>query len=112
MMTGFPRISFPPRARAVEGGRVQSLRREGKAVRHDICVFTSRRRRGMSATVKFFDPARGFGFVMPDGGGAEVFVHSSVLFRSGMTDLLPGQRVVVRAERAARGLQARGIEPL
>ena len=66
----------------------------------------------LRATVKFFDPARGFGFVVPDAGGPEVYVHSSVLFRSGMTDLAPGQRVFVRAESAPRGLQAREIEPL
>ena len=64
------------------------------------------------ATVKFFDPARGFGFVVPDNGGREVYVHSSVLFRSGMTDLAPGQRVFVRAESVPRGLQATDIEPL
>ena len=63
-------------------------------------------------TVKFFDPARGFGFVVPDNGGREVYVHSSVLFRSGMTDLAPGQRVFVRAESVPRGVQARDIEPL
>ena len=61
-------------------------------------------------TVKFFDPARGFGFVVPDAGGREVFVHARVLFRSGMTDLQPGQRVFVRAETAPRGLQATAIE--
>ncbi len=66
----------------------------------------------LSGAVKFFDPTRGFGFIVPDAGGAEVFVHASVLFRSGMTDLLPGQRVLVRAERVARGLQATEIEPL
>ena len=66
----------------------------------------------LRATVKFFDPARGFGFVVPDAGGPEVYVHSSVLFRSGMSDLAPGQRVFVRAESAPRGLQAREIEPL
>ena len=65
----------------------------------------------LPGTVKFFDPARGFGFVVPDGGGREVFVHSSVLFRSGMTDLEPGQRVFVRAESVPRGLQATEIEP-
>lgn len=64
------------------------------------------------AMVKFFDPARGFGFVVPDNGGREVFVHSRVLFRSGMTDLAPGQRVFVRAESVPRGLQATDIEPL
>ena len=66
----------------------------------------------LPATVKFFDPARGFGFVIPDSGGREVFVHSSVLFRSGMTDLQPGQRVFVRAESVPRGLQATEIEPV
>ena len=66
----------------------------------------------LPATVKFFDPAGGFGFVVPDSGGREVFVHSSVLFRSGMTDLLPGQRVFVRAESVPRGLQATEIEPI
>ena len=66
----------------------------------------------LSGAVKFFDPARGFGFVMPDEGGREVFVHSSVLLRSGMTDLEPGQRVLVRAESVPRGLQATQIEPL
>ena len=63
-------------------------------------------------TVKFFDPARGFGFVVPDDGGREVYIHSSVLYRSGMTDLAPGQRVFVRAESVPRGLQATNIEPL
>ncbi len=66
----------------------------------------------LTGAVKFFDPARGFGFVVPDDGGPEVFVHASTLFRSGMTDLEPGQRVIVSAERAPRGLQATGMEPL
>ena len=66
----------------------------------------------IAGTVKFFDPARGFGFVVPDEDGPEVFVHASTLFRSGMTDLSPGQRVFVRAESAERGLQAARIEPL
>ena len=66
----------------------------------------------LPATVKFFDPARGFGFVVPDAGGPEVFVHSSIVFRSGMSDLAPGQRVFVRAENVPRGLQATEIEPL
>lgn len=66
----------------------------------------------LPGTVKFFDPARGFGFVVPDSGGREVYVHFSVLFRSGMTDLTPGQRVFVRAESVPRGLQATDIGPL
>ena len=49
---------------------------------------------------------------MPDCGGPEIFVHASVLLRSGMGDLLPGQHVFFRAENALRGLQAREIEPI
>ncbi len=66
----------------------------------------------LAGTVKFYDPARGFGFVVPDDGGREVFVHASVLLRSGLTDLMQGQRVLVRAESVPRGLQATGIEPI
>ena len=68
--------------------------------------------RDLPATVKFYDPARGFGFVVPDAGGREVFVHATVLFRCGMTDLEPGQRVTVRAESVPRGLQATEISPI
>ena len=66
----------------------------------------------LPGTVKFYNPARGFGFVAPDRGGPEVFVHASVLERCGMDDPPPGQRVLVRAESVPRGLQATGIEPL
>ena len=66
----------------------------------------------LPGTVKFYNPVRGFGFVAPDRGGPEVFVHASVLERSGMADPLPGQRVLVRAESVPRGLKATGIEPL
>ncbi len=66
----------------------------------------------LAGTVKFYDPARGFGFVVPDDGGREVFVHASVLMRSGLADLMQGQRVLVRAESVPRGLQATEIEPV
>ena len=66
----------------------------------------------LPGTVKFYDPARGFGFVVPDSGGREVFVHAGVLLRSGLADLQQGQRVLVRAESVPRGLQATEIEPI
>lgn len=53
--------------------------------------------------VKFYDSVRGFGFVVPDDGGTEVFVHGSALSRSGHEDLQPGQRVSVWGEDARRG---------
>ncbi|MXW92974.1 MAG: cold shock domain-containing protein [Rhodospirillaceae bacterium] len=66
----------------------------------------------LSATIKFFNPVRGFGFVVPDAGDREVFVHASVPFRSGMADLAPSQRAFVRAESIPRRLQATDKEPI
>ncbi|MEQ1619516.1 MAG: cold-shock protein, partial [Terricaulis sp.] len=44
-------------------------------------------------TVKFFNGARGFGFITPDGGGTDVFVHVSAVERAGLPALSEGQRV-------------------
>ena len=66
----------------------------------------------VQGTVKFYDTARGYGFIVPDGGGREVFVHASVLVPSGLGDLQPGQRLRVRAQEVPRGLQATEIEPI
>jgi cold shock protein len=44
-------------------------------------------------TVKFFNATKGFGFIQPDNGGADVFVHISAVERSGMSDLREGQKV-------------------
>ena len=66
----------------------------------------------VSGTVKFYDPVRGFGFVVPDEGHREVFVHMSALARSGLDDLQPGQRVSVWVEEVPRGLQATELTPI
>ncbi|MGE0044549.1 MAG: cold-shock protein, partial [Hyphomonadaceae bacterium] len=44
-------------------------------------------------TVKFFNSARGFGFITPDGGGPDVFVHVSAVERAGLPPLNEGQRI-------------------
>ncbi|MBL8779787.1 MAG: cold shock domain-containing protein [Alphaproteobacteria bacterium] len=46
-----------------------------------------------SGTVKWFNQAKGFGFILPDGGGADVFVHISALTKAGVQSLGEGQRV-------------------
>jgi len=46
-----------------------------------------------TGTVKFFNSAKGFGFIAPEGGGNDVFVHVSELERSGMHSLNEGDRV-------------------
>jgi CspA family cold shock protein len=46
-----------------------------------------------SGTVKWFNNKKGFGFVVPDGGGSDVFVHISAVEKSGMQGLNEGQKV-------------------
>ena len=62
--------------------------------------------------VKFYNAAKGYGFVVPDEGGPDVFVHASVLSRSGLAALEPGQRVSVMVEQGARGPQATDVVPI
>jgi cold shock protein len=44
-------------------------------------------------TVKFYNDQKGFGFIQPDGGGKDVFVHATALERAGMRGLVEGQKV-------------------
>jgi len=46
-----------------------------------------------TGTVKWFNPMKGFGFIQPDQGGADAFVHISALERAGLTTLNEGARV-------------------
>lgn len=54
-------------------------------------------------TVKFFNATKGFGFIAPDGGGQDSFVHISAVERSGMTTLDKDQRVQYELETDQRG---------
>lgn len=54
-------------------------------------------------TVKFFNADKGFGFITPDGGGSDIFVHVSALQRSGLTTLSDGQKVSFDTEPDMRG---------
>jgi CspA family cold shock protein len=54
-------------------------------------------------TVKFFDADRGFGFIAPDGGGNDAFVHISAIERAGMGTLDKDQRVSYDLEQDKRG---------
>jgi CspA family cold shock protein len=46
-----------------------------------------------TGTVKWFNATKGFGFIQPDGGGSDVFVHISAVERAGMRDLNEGQKI-------------------
>ena len=53
-------------------------------------------------TVKWFNGQKGFGFIAPDGGGNDVFVHISAVERAGMSGLNEGQKVSFELEKDQR----------
>jgi len=83
-----PRTSFPsPYDRAVSEASVQE-----------------------TGTVKWYNAAKGFGFIVRDGGGKDVFVHASALQRAGIASLSEGQRVVVGIVEGRKGPEADSIQ--
>jgi len=64
-------------------------------------------------TVKFFNTTKGFGFIQPDTGGKDAFVHISAVERSGLTTLTEGQKVSYELETGRDGKQsATNLKPL
>ena len=63
----------------------------------------------MSGTVKWYNPAKGFGFVAVENGGKDVFVHRSALMRAGLGDLQEGQRVMVQTVEGQKGREVATI---
>jgi CspA family cold shock protein len=59
-------------------------------------------------TVKFFNETKGYGFIAPDGGGQDAFVHISAVERAGMGTLRENQRVAYDLEEDRRGKMAAG----
>ena len=61
-------------------------------------------------TVKFFNAAKGFGFISPENGGKDVFVHSSAVEMSGMRVLAEGQRVSFEIQADVKGPKAVNLQ--
>ena len=59
-----------------------------------------------SGTVKWFNSTKGFGFIAPDGGGKDVFVHISAVERSGLSGLDDNQKVTFDLETGRDGRQS------
>ena len=59
----------------------------------------------VAGRVKWFDVAKGYGFIVPDNGEADVLIHVTILRRDGFSALREGARVVAEAQRRERGLQ-------
>jgi CspA family cold shock protein len=60
----------------------------------------------VEGVVKWFEPDKGYGFISPDGGGKDVFIHVTALRRSGVDALGPGQRVRVDVVDGRKGYEA------
>jgi CspA family cold shock protein len=65
-----------------------------------------------TGTVKWFNEAKGFGFIAQDDGGADVFVHFSAIQGSGFKTLAEGQKVSYDVQDSPKGPQASNVVPM
>jgi cold shock protein len=65
-----------------------------------------------TGTVKWFNDAKGFGFITPENGGEDLFAHFREIQGTGFKTLKEGQRVEFEVKRGPKGLQAASIRPL
>jgi CspA family cold shock protein len=63
-------------------------------------------------TVKWFNSEKGFGFITPDGGGKDVFVHHTAILTSGYRSLDENQRVSFEIVQGPKGPQAEQVQPV
>ena len=63
-----------------------------------------------TGTVKWFNEAKGFGFITQDNGGADVFVHFRAIQGDGFRTLAEGQKVSFETEQGQKGLQAANVQ--
>jgi cold shock protein len=64
----------------------------------------------VTGTVKWFNDAKGFGFIEPDGGGADVFAHFSAIAMEGFKTLKQGSRVTFEVTEGPKGQLAQNIQ--
>lgn len=66
----------------------------------------------MTGTVKWYNDEKGYGFITPDDGGKDCFVHHSEILMEGFRTLGPDQKVEFNVEEGPKGLSAKGVKPL
>ena len=64
-----------------------------------------------TGTVKWFNDAKGYGFITPDDGGKDLFAHFSAIKTDGFKTLKQGQRVTFDLKEGEKGKQADNIKP-
>src|SRR5262245_58602806 len=104
-------IHWAEALRAGVGG-AQGRDGAGAARKRDCVVhFIVGRKRGMATgTVKWFNDAKGFGFITPDDGGEDLFAHFSAIQMSGFKTLKEGQKVQFEVTQGPKGKQASNIQ--
>ena len=65
-----------------------------------------------TGTVKWFNDAKGFGFITPDNGGGDLFAHFSAIQSSGFKSLQEGQKVSFKVVQGQKGLQADEVQAM
>jgi cold shock protein len=65
-----------------------------------------------TGSVKWFNDAKGFGFISQDGGGEDVFCHHTAIRTEGFRTLAEGQKVEFDVKRGPKGLQADNVRPI
>ena len=70
------------------------------------------RRAMATGTVKWFNDAKGFGFITQDGGGEDVFCHHTAIQAEGFRTLAEGQKVSFDVAKGPKGLQAQNVKPV
>jgi CspA family cold shock protein len=89
-----------------DGPQTATIGRSGSAPRHQPASGPKE-----TGSLKWFNASKGYGFITPDAGGKDVFVHAKALERSGLSDNIPdGQRLSNRTETRQKGISAVDVD--
>jgi CspA family cold shock protein len=86
--------------------------RSRKGAKAHCSIFIERFKGMATGTVKWFNDAKGYGFITPDGGGKDLFAHFSAIQGSGFKSLKEGQKVSFDVTTGPKGDQASNIKPV
>ena len=66
----------------------------------------------MYGTVRWYNSTKGFGFVAPDSGGKDVFLHASALKKAGLADFREGQAIEFDCQQGKKGMEAVNVRAI